>query len=232
MKKVIGYLNLLILTFKSRKYFKSSFSQDGEDMVLFSLAKFRSVKSGFYVDVGAHHPQRFSNTNFFYNLGWSGINIDATPGSMKLFDKFRPRDQNIECAISSSKTEIEFCVHKETAFNGININNNSKINPSAEVDHEVYKSIVLKTETLEKILSNYIEYLPCNNFLTVDAEGHDLEILKSNNWIKFNFQWIIAELGNFEIVKAQNNSIVKYLDELGYDLKGVTKRSGIFGLRK
>ena len=60
-----------------------SYSQQGEDMILKSL--FQDHQSGFYVDVGAHHPSRFSNTYFFYLRGWRGINIDAMPGSMAAF---------------------------------------------------------------------------------------------------------------------------------------------------
>jgi hypothetical protein len=50
---------------------------------------FEHKQKGFYVDVGAYHPFLFSNTYIFYLRGWRGINIDATPGSMKLFNKFR-----------------------------------------------------------------------------------------------------------------------------------------------
>ena len=56
--------------------------------------------SGFYVDVGAHHPIRFSNTFRLYRKGWRGLNIDANPGSMKRFHHTRPRDINIEAAVS------------------------------------------------------------------------------------------------------------------------------------
>jgi len=71
-------------------YALKSYSQEGEDMILRRL--FEKQLTGFYVDVGAHHPKRFSNTYFFYKQGWHGINIDAMPGSMKLFEKIRPRD--------------------------------------------------------------------------------------------------------------------------------------------
>ena len=56
------------------------YSQEGEDMILGKI--FSGQKHGFYVDVGAHHPLRFSNTYLFYLKGWRGINIDAMPGSM------------------------------------------------------------------------------------------------------------------------------------------------------
>ena len=56
--------------FKSRffnGYGKLSYSQEGEDVVLRRI--FGENKNGFYVDVGAHHPIRFSNTYLFYRLG-------------------------------------------------------------------------------------------------------------------------------------------------------------------
>ncbi len=64
----------------------SSYGQEGEDRVLppfYSWSMDDNSPSGFYVDVGAHDPFRFSNTYLFYRLGWSGINIDAAPGSMR-----------------------------------------------------------------------------------------------------------------------------------------------------
>src|SRR4051794_14772116 len=69
---------------------KASYSQEGEDMILRRF--FEEHGKGFYVDVGAHHPKRFSNTYSFYKQGWSGINIDAMPGSMARFRRVRPRD--------------------------------------------------------------------------------------------------------------------------------------------
>ncbi|WP_233706612.1 FkbM family methyltransferase, partial [Helicobacter marmotae] len=82
-------------------YRHASYSIEGEDRILSALMGDKEGKSGFYVDVGAHHPFRYSNTYLFYTWGWMGINIDATPGSMAAFRKHRPRDINIECAIGN-----------------------------------------------------------------------------------------------------------------------------------
>ena len=62
--------------------------------------------TGFYVDIGAHHPKRFSNTYIFYQRGWRGINIDAKPGTKEVFNKLRPRDINLEVPISEL---VAFC---------------------------------------------------------------------------------------------------------------------------
>ena len=97
-------------------YARKSYSQEGEDMILRRL--FEKQKTGFYVDVGAHHPKRFSNTLFFYKKGWHGINIDAMPNSMSLFDKIRPRDINLEVPISEKKQKLKYYMFNEPALNG------------------------------------------------------------------------------------------------------------------
>src|SRR5436190_18531451 len=85
---------------RERKFAISSFSQEGEDMLL--RREFERQASGFYVDVGAHDPHRFSNTHYFYKCGWRGINIEARPGSSRLFKRWRPRDISLEIPISDT----------------------------------------------------------------------------------------------------------------------------------
>ncbi len=53
-----------------------SYGQEGEDIILLRLLDIS--KNGFYVDIGAHHPIRFSNTYALYKAGWCGLNVDAT----------------------------------------------------------------------------------------------------------------------------------------------------------
>src|SRR6187431_556967 len=100
-------------------YSLKSYSQEGEDLILNRILEKKTC--GFYVDVGAHHPKRFSNTYLFYQKGWRGINIDAMPGSMAEFRNFRPRDINIEAAVGAAK-EIPFYVFDEKALNTFDSN--------------------------------------------------------------------------------------------------------------
>src|SRR5579859_5417889 len=80
-----------------------SFSQEGEDLVLARMFDTRS--GGFYVDVGAHHPTRFSNTYRFYLRGWRGINIDPGASFGAEFARHRPRDVNLNWAIGTPEGE-------------------------------------------------------------------------------------------------------------------------------
>ena len=62
------------------RYYQSSYAQEGEDLIINRMI-YGKIDQGFFVDVGAHHPKRFSNTYFFYKKGWKGISIEARPGS-------------------------------------------------------------------------------------------------------------------------------------------------------
>ena len=89
--------------------------QEGEDVLLARFFDYK--KEGFYVDVGAHHPKRFSNTFFLYKLGWRGINIEPNHDVKKIFDEIRSGDINVEMAIANNESEKTFYMFQETALN-------------------------------------------------------------------------------------------------------------------
>ena len=74
-----------------------SYSQLGEDLLVkaFIGDKWRWDYSGFYVDIGAHDPKYLSNTKKFYDVGWHGINVDASTEAIKKFNHVRRRDINV-----------------------------------------------------------------------------------------------------------------------------------------
>ena len=76
----------MLYPFKSRPF-------GFEDVILFYI--FQHVKNGFYIDFGGYHPENYSVTKFFYDLGWNGINIEPVPEFYELFVKNRPREINL-----------------------------------------------------------------------------------------------------------------------------------------
>jgi hypothetical protein len=95
---------------------RTLYSQEGEDVV---LARFFEGlgRTGFYVDIGAHHPVGFSNTFYFYRRGWHGVNVDALPGTAKLFQRMRPRDKTIECGVGLEQGVMTYFAFNEPALN-------------------------------------------------------------------------------------------------------------------
>jgi len=182
------------------------YSQFGEDIVLKHI--FGNKYSGFYVDIGAFNPKLFSNTACFYQKGWKGINIEPVKKQFELFEKYRKRDINLNCAVGEIET-------KKTIFvNGACSSFNSKSLIKEEVN-------VLRLETiLDKYCFEEID------FFDVDAEGNDFEVLKSNNWDKYKPKVILVE--NDKSSSLMNN----YLEKLGYVKKYQIFITAIYILEK
>ena len=99
LKKFYFFYNLYI----RNKKFLNNGSQFGEDKFLYSL--FEKNYVGKYLDVGCFHPTKHNNTSIFYKNGWQGINIDLNPLTIDLFNFMRPKDININVAVSSEESE-------------------------------------------------------------------------------------------------------------------------------
>lgn len=217
----------MFLTSKNGKgrYLKRSFSQEGEDVVLDELAGYGRVANGLWVDVGAHHPWRFSNTAIFCLRGWRGINIDANPGSKKLFDKQRPRDINIETAVGDSEEKKTYYIYNDTALNSIDRDRRVEL---AETSFKLLQTITVRIARLESILDEHIKELPPANFLSVDVEGFDLQVLRSNNWERYPFAWVLTECDGKDVISTLRSETYSYLSNLGYELRAKTGRTAIF----
>lgn len=194
------------------KFGRLSFSQEGEDLILARL--FGNRTAGFYVDVGAHHPWRFSNTFLFYKRGWQGINIDPRPGSKQLFDHARPRDISLELAISSSETDLEYF-----EFNAPELNGFTKDAPVALKYPDKYfvtGSRIVHALPLHMILKQHLPPSQSIDFLTVDVEGHDLAVLESNDWEQFRPSVVVAECRGALIGNVLSEPVSSFLTQRGY----------------
>jgi len=140
---------------------------------------FEDKPTGFFIDVGAHHPKRFSNTYYFYRRGWRGINIDATPGTKRLFDKARPRDLNLEVAVAEHPRDVVFYEFTERALNSASRNSPADRGLGAAA---VAREHLLRAEPLRDLMRRHLPPGTTVDFLSVDVEGMDLEVLQSNDW--------------------------------------------------
>lgn len=220
-----------VLAFYNRSinpFYQKSYAQEGEDLILYRMI-YGKIEKGFYVDVGAHHPKRFSNTYFFYKKGWRGINIEPMPGSKKLFDKYRPKDINIESPISLVEEELTYYMFNEPALNGFIKDIRAIKNQTG--NYKVLRTVNLKTKTLKKLFD---EYLPSDkkiNLLSVDVEGMDLAVLQSNDWKKYLPDYVMVEDRDFDFLSPTKSDIYNYLTNLDYSLIVKTVNTLIFSLK-
>lgn len=203
----------------------TSYSQEGEDILLSRLLE--GKKKGFYIDIGAHHPKRFSNTYFFYQRGWRGINIDAMPGSMKLFRKIRPRDINLELGISKIEQELTYYIFNEPALNTFS----EKLASEREKKFSQYTVIDKKKlicKTLESVLNEHLKEKTRIDFMSIDVEGLDLEVIQSLNLSKYRPQIILIESLENDYLKITNTDLYNYLSKYDYKVIAKTKNTFFF----
>jgi Methyltransferase FkbM domain len=201
------------------------YAQEGEDLVLARM--FEEKKDGFYVDVGAHHPIRFSNTYLLYQAGWSGINIDATPGSMREFCELRPRDINIECMISSRSEPGDFYLMNEPALNTASEDVVSRLAVQSPEYHQLQR-VRLQPQSLAAILDRHLPQGTEIDLLSIDVEGSDLDVLRSNDWSRYLPGMILVEGMTGALGEWNKDEIGKFLFDRGYGLIAKFYNSALF----
>lgn len=206
-------------------YGKISYAQEGEDIILQKL--FAHKKTGFYVDVGAHHPYRYSNTFWFYRRGWKGINIDATPGAMRAFEITRSRDTNLEVAISDRLKKLSYYLFEDGALNTLSHEAAEAVITSKQ--SKLMGKEKITTVPLKTILDRWLPRNKKIDFLSIDVEGADLQVLKSNNWKKYAPQVVVIEVLYSESVEKVNlNPVARFLKRKGYELIARTFNTAFF----
>ena len=192
-----------------------SYAQEGEDILLKRIFEYRNINDGgFYVDVGAHHPQRFSNTYFFYKRGWKGINIDATPNSMQLFNEIRPNDINLELAVSDKEESLIYYLFNEPALNSFDKELSFQ---RIKIEHySIIEEKQIRTMPLENILNEYLQSNQEIDFLTIDVEGFDYKVLVSNDWNKYRPKIVLVEILSQDIESMLSTEGYKFMIQNGY----------------
>lgn len=204
-EKVVAVCNQMF--FEIKQYRLGRFSQDGEEIYLSSVFSACPSKKGFYVDVGAHHPFRFSNTYWAYKKGWNGINIEPNEEMYHLFEENRKRDININCGISSSSGELTYYKFEEPAYNTF-------VKEEFEGIREPKEKKQVSVRRLDEILDEYdVKEI---DFLNIDVEGLEMEVLQSNNWEKYVPTYILLEQKTETLEQVFDTAEYRFLSQFGY----------------
>jgi len=200
-------LRKLYLTKTAAKHF----AQFAEDV---SIKRFFDENyQGFFVDVGCFHPKKHNNTWMLYKKGWRGVNIDIDPIKIIGFDISRPEDINIASAVSNKEGEI---VYYSNGF--------YSLTTSIDADFISNKAGYSKKTTSCAKLSQLLDGTKYQNrqidFLSVDAEGHDLEVLMSLDFNRYDPKLIAVESHYPLFSQVEKSSLYNFLAGKGYCLTG------------
>jgi FkbM family methyltransferase len=193
---------------------KTTYSQAGEDIILGNL--FQNKSNGTYIDVGCHHPFRNSNTYLLYKMGWKGLCIDPGPKVGKLFAIWRPKDIFINLAIAEQDGSSQLFVFNDPALNSLCTEQVKNFNNFE--DFKLIEEITVPTTTLKEIHKAYESALLDLDILSVDVEGLDLVVLKSNDWASLRPKVVVFELRNADLANILDNHCYQFMNSLGYEL--------------
>lgn len=200
------------------------YSQSGEDIILASI--FRQKARGFYVDVGAHHPTRYSNTRLLYKKGWRGINIDANPYSIELFRRQRPKDINLASGVAENSGEITYWAFSDPAVNTFSGDEAQRWLGKPWI--KLLGKEKVRVAPLKEILRRHLPAGMGIDLLNVDTEGLDLQVLRSNDWILYSPDVVVVEDAEFSPDYPQKSAIYRFLRNRRYKLYAFTAISLIF----
>tara|TARA_B110000967_G_scaffold181415_1_gene198533 strand:+ start:383 stop:1066 length:684 start_codon:yes stop_codon:yes gene_type:complete len=192
---------------------KKTYSMNAEDIF---IDKYFKKNTGFFVDVGAYHPLELSNTYLLYKRGWNGVNIDISSLSIDYFNHLRPDDININIAVADKKSiKTIYYQKKKSPLNSLNYKLASKYFSG------IFKKKKIKSDTLTSIIDKTKFKGIKINFLNIDAEGGDFEVLKSLDFKKYKPKLICVEIvDSFNSSKKviKKNKIYKFLIKKKYKL--------------
>ena len=208
MKKNLLKNRLFYYFYKILKIYRNKkpslhFGEFGEDIFINRVLK--NINKGKYVDVGCYHPYKGSLTYKLYDRGWNGINIDISKTSIDLFNISRKKDINLNLAISDFDGETYYY-------------ENSPINQQNSLiqTNDSQKKIKIQCFTLDTVLKN--KDLEEFDFLNIDLEGNELEVLKGFNLKKFKPKLITIENNDLTINEYLESEVCKILIKSDYTL--------------
>tara|TARA_Y100000590_G_C15580802_1_gene962261 strand:- start:155 stop:859 length:705 start_codon:yes stop_codon:yes gene_type:complete len=193
--------------YKKMKIFRNSSKNEhlgefGED--IFIRRFFKNETKGIYVDIGCYHPVKGSLTYYLFKKGWKGLNVDLSKVSVDLFKISRPRDYNINAAVTDFDGDTSY--YESGAIN----QQNSLISENEK------KKIKVKAYKLNTLLNNF--KISKVDYLNIDVEGNEFKVISSFDFEKFQPKLISIEQNIYNSEKLFDDKCHKLLLAKGYFL--------------
>ncbi len=163
-----------------------SYAYNHEDVLLRRI--FGDRPDGFFIDVGANHPEVDSVTKHFSDLGWQGINVEPIPSRAMLFAAHRPTDINLSAGISDRSGEMTF----HEVVNGATL---STFDRELAAEYRARGYIVVNHQvpvlTLAQLFEQHVSRTV--DFLSIDVEGHERQVLAGSNFRTWRPRVVLVE---------------------------------------
>jgi FkbM family methyltransferase len=204
-----------------------SFSQSGEDLIIRFIFNALRITKPTYLDIGAYHPTHFSNTYLFYKNGSCGVCVEPDPQLVAAFRRRRPRDICINTGIGvNQKASADFYILSTKTLNTFSKSEAERYAGYGQLIEEV---IPVPLATINEVLNNHFsEKAP--NFVSLDIEGLDLEVIKTLDFSKYRPEVFCIETLTYTEDKTEEkvSQIVDYMKSKNYFVYADTYINTIF----
>lgn len=190
---------------------KTSYSQYGEDVVVWQGLANHDLSFGAYVEVGANQPTQISNTYLFYRHGYSGVLVEPNRDLISLLRRFRPRDIVIQMGCAKRPGILEFKHHRASVL--------STFVDDIPGDMRISSEFVAVLP-LDEVLSSL--RLPWIYYLSIDTEGFDLLVLEGAERSLEKTFFVSVEC------KENQLAIDQFLADRGFSMLLKTPENSIF----
>ena len=163
-----------------------SYAQNLEDYHL-ALA-FAGQATGTYIDVGAGHPVADNVSFWFYERGWQGVVVEPQPELAELYQRLRPRDRMLRGLVGRHSGEIDF--HVVDRLHGLSTTVEELAQKARDFGVD-YQTVRMPVTTLAELCEN--QHLDCIDFLKIDVEGAEGDVLFGGDWQRFRPKVVVAE---------------------------------------
>jgi FkbM family methyltransferase len=205
----------------------NSYSQAGEDSVISFLFSDKKESTPTYLDLGTNLPNTGNNTYLFYLAGSKGVCVEADPALIEVIKKVRPNDKVLNFGVSTvDNQELEFYVFDTPAINTFDREEALKREKSGV--YSILRKDRILTKTINTLILENFDRYP--DFLSIDIEGLDLDVLKSLDYTKYPIPVICVEtcIYSENHIRPKDKSLEEFMTSIGYFVYADTYINTIF----
>jgi FkbM family methyltransferase len=200
------------------------YAQSGEDIIMAHLFYKHDIKYPSYLDIGANHPAFISNTYYFYTRGSKGVCVEPNPHLYKKIKDLRPRDTVINAGIGiDTRESADFYLFPAYA-DGLGTFSKAEADYWAETGMKKIgkikydKIIQVPLQTINHVIKNNFSKPP--DFISIDVEGLDLEILQSLNFNLYRPLILCVETLAYDAEQneSKREDIISFVKNMGYEV--------------
>ncbi len=231
IRKLKNLIRKIVFTFIKPevqvRYRQNTYSQAGEDALLTFLFADKKKLSVSYLDIGTNEPDTCNNTYLLYTRGNRGVCVEADKTLITKIQNTRPEDKVIHAGIAVSEMkEADFYIFDIKGINTFDKNEAEK--RLAGGTYKITGVDKVPLMTINHLIKDHFDTYP--DFLSLDIEGFDLDVLKSLDFEKYPIPVICAETCAYSEnhIRPKDKSIELFLVAKGYEVYADTYINTIF----